>query len=179
MRWSKLKQRVEDRIAPSLQRRVQVYSTWYRCLGHDRLGRVWITVDKREVANMSDWPYWIDYSDLVDEIRATISAPDHCDPAQLRELSAASGKAETILHRQGRYSRYQAQAMLKRYLSLTIDDALRSDEMLIRAFAMLDSRVGKRRLRTLHLGDDEHPLVRQFYALRCEAESIKPQTAVA
>jgi len=49
--------------------------------------------------------------------------------------------------------------------------------MLIRAFAMLDSRLGKRRLRTLRLANDEHPLVRQFYDLRCEAEGIKAQAA--
>lgn len=179
MRWSKLKQLVEDRMADSLQHRVQVYSTWYRCLGHDRLGRVWITVDKREVASMSDLPYYIDYRDLAEQIRMTVGATDYRDPAQQRELSAASSKAETILHHQGRYSRPQAHAMLKMYMSQTIDDALHSDEMLIRALAMLDNRVGKRRLRTLQLADDEHPLVRQFYELRCEAEGITPHSAVA
>jgi len=57
-------------------------------------------------------------------------------------------------------------------LSLSVNEMLRSEKVVIRALAMLDSRLGKRRLRTLQLGD-KHPLVRQFYDLRCEAESIK------
>jgi hypothetical protein len=44
---------------------------------------------------------------------------------------------------------------------------------------MLDSRLGKRRLRTLQLSNDEHPLVRQFYELRYEAEDIMPRPEVA
>ena len=64
-------------------------------------------------------------------------------------------------------------------LLLSIDEALKSDNIFIRAFAMLDSRLGKRRLRTMHLSDDEHLLVRQFYDLRCEAEGITPRSEVA
>lgn len=53
MRWSKLNQLVEDRMADSLQRRVEVHNARYRH-AHDGEGRGWITVDKREVANMCE-----------------------------------------------------------------------------------------------------------------------------
>ncbi len=57
-------------------------------------------------------------------------------------------------------------------LSLSIDDMLHSENGIIRALAMLDRRLGKRRLLALDLPDDELPLVRTLYALRCEAEGI-------
>ncbi len=165
MRWSKLKQLVEDRMADSLQRRVEVHTTWYRCLGHDRLGRTWITVDKQEVASMSDLPYWTDYRILAEEIWAA------------KGMTSYRDEAKAILHARGSYSRHQSNNILERYLLMSIDDVLQSDDMLMRSLSMLDRRLGKRRLRTLQFADDEHPLVRQFYDLRCEAEGIKAQAA--
>lgn len=160
MQWSKLKQRIEERMADSLHGRVEVHSTWYRCLGHDRLGRTWITVDKQQVASMSDLPYYIDYRVLAEEIWVAKRLTDYRD------------EAKAVLHAQGNYSRHQSNNILERYLLMSVDDVLRSDDILIRSLSMLDRRVGKRRLRMLQLGDDEHPLVRQFYALRCKAEGI-------
>jgi len=147
MRWSKLKQRIEDRMADSLQHRVEGHTTWYRCLGHDRLGRTWITVDKQEVISMSDLPYLTDHRVLAREIWAAKGITDY------RE------EAEAILHARGSYSRHQSNNIFEHYLLMSIDDVLQSDDMLIRSLSMLDSRLGKRRLRTLHLSDDEHPLV--------------------
>ena len=163
MRWSKLKQLVEDRMADSLQRRVEVHNARYRH-AHDGEGRGWITVDKREVANMCEGRFWVHYKDYVrDEAHYY---------AQHEEITA-------MLHELGILTRAEFDDALWQSLSLSIDDALRSGDVVIRAFAMLDSRLGKRRLRTMHLSDDAHPLMRQFYDLRCEAEGITPRSEVA
>ena len=78
------------------------------------------------------------------------------------------------------YDDYRALEDLKRYLTLPIDDALKSPSPLVRGLAVIDRRVGKRRLRSLDIGPDEHPLVRELYQLRREAEGIPgdytPQT---
>jgi hypothetical protein len=50
--------------------------------------------------------------------------------------------------------------------------------MPIRAFAMLDHRLGKRRLRTMDLSGEPH-LVRAMYPLRCEAEQVERSVAAA
>jgi hypothetical protein len=42
----------------------------------------------------------------------------------------------------------------------------------VRALAVIDRRAGKRRLRSLEVGPLEHPLVRELFRLRCEAEGI-------
>lgn len=59
--------------------------------------------------------------------------------------------------------------------SLSINEMLVSGNAIVRALSLLDSRLGKRRLSALQIHDDEHPLVRQFYDLRCEAEGIRTQ----
>jgi hypothetical protein len=55
---------------------------------------------------------------------------------------------------------------LRAYLDLAIDEALVSENPFIRAFAIIDRRVGKRRLQKLRIEDEEHSLVRAFYELR-------------
>jgi len=59
------------------------------------------------------------------------------------------------------------------FLSLPIEEALDSVQELIKALAMFDKRVGKRRLQLLaHSMLDEPLLVQHFFALRCEAENL-------
>ena len=59
------------------------------------------------------------------------------------------------------------------YLSMSVDDAIESRNFLIRAVAVLDRRIGKRRLEAMSLRTDEHELVRLFYKLRLEAEGLR------
>ena len=47
-----------------------------------------------------------------------------------------------------------------------------SVDVLLRALAVIDGRVGKRRLRALAAQPDPHPLVRALLGLRCEVEGI-------
>ena len=57
---------------------------------------------------------------------------------------------------------------------LTIDEALSSDNPLIRLFAVLDRRVGKRRLAALAAAMENEPEWLQFfYRLRLQAEELR------
>ena len=127
MRWSRLKSSIDAFRAPSVRDRVALYQARYRYT-REEVGRIWVTVDGREVASFDT------------------SAP---------------------------YDDYQALADLEVYLANPIDEALASPSPLLRALAGVDRRVGKRRLRTLDVGPGEHPLVRELYGLRCEAEEIE------
>ena len=128
MRWSQLKSQIEALRAPALKKRVGLHQARYRYT-LEQVGRIWLTIDGREVASF-------------DASREFVEG--------------------------------QALADLKRYLRLSIEDALTSDRPLVRALAVIDRRVGKRRLRSLEIGPEEHPLIREFYQLRCEAEGIPP-----
>ena len=53
--------------------------------------------------------------------------------------------------------------------SVSHDEAIKSDDVLVQALAVLDSRLGKRRLEAF---DDSalHPLAKKFLTIRQEAE---------
>jgi hypothetical protein len=163
MRWSKLKQLTEERMSPALAGRVALYSTRYpKAYDGDVLGRGWITIDGREIVNFCD------YTQEVQLYRRSELDPssDYCQ-------QLASLQAEGVLDRGDFYR------VLWTALSMSIDDLLASDNILHRALAMTDRRLGKRRLKKLTVNEDEHPLVRELYALRCEVEGIRAPLGTA
>ncbi len=172
MRWSKLKQLIEGRMADALAGRIEVHSTRYRH-AHDGDGRGWITIDKREVASLCYWRASIEHGRLARGIRVANNAADYRDPARREQYRAADRYARTILHQQGIFTQDEFYGALWNYLSLSIDDALQSENVLIRALAMADRRLGKRRLSAMQMAETEHSLVRMVFALRCEVEGIE------
>ena len=71
----------------------------------------------------------------------------------------------------GELSRFDLSEACWAYLSMNIDDALTSDHPLIIALAMLDRRVGKRKLRELNQAK-MHPLAKALLELRLKAEGV-------
>ena len=132
MRWSKVKQLVEERMAPSLHGRVEMHSTRY----YSGEGRGWITVDKREVANFSTLGTLVQVHRLATEN----SGADVWNSAERTAYYAARDRAETELHERGEYHQGEYHRLLWDSLSLSIEDALQSDNVLVRALAMLDHR---------------------------------------
>ena len=59
---------------------------------------------------------------------------------------------------------------LRMYLDIPVEDALNSKDPFVKAMAMLDSRVGRERLRKYKPDREEHSLVRLFYDLRVQSE---------
>jgi hypothetical protein len=70
------------------------------------------------------------------------------------------------------FSRFDLTDALESYLNLSIEDALCSSNTIIRAIAMLDRRVGKRRLQQVVIDATTHPFIMQLYTLRCTAEHL-------
>jgi hypothetical protein len=64
------------------------------------------------------------------------------------------------------------QAAVERYPDLPVDEALVSSNLVHRALAVLDRRLGKRRLGKLECRTDEHPLVMGLYRFRCSSEGV-------
>lgn len=58
------------------------------------------------------------------------------------------------------------------YVNLPINVAIVSENPIIRGLAMIDRRLGIRRLKFLTILDNEHPFVMYMYQLRCKAEGI-------
>ncbi len=171
MQWSKAKHRVEALFAPSVAGRVELRVTGYRG-AHDAEGRGWITIDGEEAWSFCTLRYYVERNELEDELRAANQAADFRDPAQRDAYFAAGDQAEAILERRGVVSRYYFQAAVEAYPELTIERALESANLVHRAFAVLDRRLGRRRLSGLVFRTDEHELVRALYRFRCSSDGI-------
>src|SRR5689334_15280416 len=146
MQWSKLKARVKERICPELQDRVDFYVTTYR-RSHDDVDKVWITVDGEMIFKLHYYEQLRAYSEAY--------------------YSGLSGAAiESLLHELEIFSPQEFGKAMRSYLDLPIRDALASTNPLIKAFAIIDRRVGKRTLMKLEIAESDNPLIKAFYSLR-------------
>src|SRR4029077_2383339 len=127
----------------------------------------WITLDGVEIFDFSTLRTWVAQQRLRDALRGTDKEPDWRDARESEQFSEARAQAEEIVHRQGVYTQYEAYAAISESLSLSIDQALCSDDLLVRALAVLDRRLGKRRLAKFPLRATEHALVLDLLAYRC------------
>jgi hypothetical protein len=178
MQWSKLKKQVESHFASSVSGRVELRSTRYR-ESHDREGRAWITLDGEELYDFCTWRTIVSENQLVAGIRAANRTEDFRDPRQRAGYFEASEQAQDINGRQGIHNQYEFYQAVEEFLSLPISAVLASPNLIVRALGMLDSRLGKRRLRGMILASGEHPLIRRLYEFRCSVERVRPQVAEA
>jgi hypothetical protein len=146
MRWSKLKKLVEERFAPSVAKRLSIHSAAY---GNCSCGHCWMTLDKKVVANFCTRAY---YNKVLDGDSG--SNPMYKD--------------QLVLY--GEKSRQDAYRSMFDYVhSLSHDEALKSDDVLIQALAIVDTRFGKRRLESFD-ESELHPLARELLTIRRQAE---------
>jgi hypothetical protein len=175
MQWSKLKRRAELFFAPSVAGRVELRTTNYRG-AHDAAGRGWITIDGEKAWSFCTLRHGIRHHEIEDGLRAANGGNDFRDPSQRDAYYAAIGQADDILEREGIVSQSYFEGAVATYPSLAIDEALVSDNLVHRALAVLDKRLGKRRLASLSFRTDEHPLVVGLHRFRCAAEGVRLPT---
>ena len=70
-------------------------------------------------------------------------------------------------------SRQEFYELLKAYPDRSLELSLSSELMLARGIAMIDRRLGKRRLGIMKM-ENEEAFVKTLYLLRCEVEQISP-----
>ena len=160
--WSSLNKQLCDFLCPSLKDRVSFFLTRYHRV-HDSYGRAAIRLDGQGLVCFS----WIEKvrqeSDLSAKLRETGRyVPD--DP-ELKERWAWNCT----------YCEMDFLNAALDYLDMPVEDAIRSDQAIIRILAVLDRRIGKRTLQRIY--DEKEYLdypqwQKQFYELRFAAEHI-------
>lgn len=160
MQWSKRKKKVEGFFSDLVRGRVELRSTHYRG-SHDEEGRGYITFDKNEIWSMCTLSFYSIEYDRIDEIveRESIT-PYEAQKIAYDELAS-----------EGKFNQYTFYDSLDEYCNNSIDSSLTSDNLLIRCLAMLDARLGKRRLRTLDLSEESKKVI-DFYKIRCNCEKL-------
>lgn len=170
-KWTKLKKQLEDFLCDSLKGRVAYHVTNYR-KAHDQMGRAFITVDKIEVFNMcSIKSSMAQYKEETELRKGSSILYDVYNSAQNRSIWEQS--YENIKSK-GIFAQYDFYEAAEEFLASPIEHSLKSDNMILRTFAVLDRRVGKRRLADMkELMVHEHETLQFFYQLRCSAEGLQ------
>lgn len=186
LQWSKTKSMLESFLCEKLKGRIELHATVYRKF-HDSPSRVWITFDRREILSASDVTYAVQHGKLYEQLKEQNQLkpiPYHDDwkvmfhSPERQALVQASDVAENRLIDQGIFTGYHLYDPLMQYSSLSIEEAMNAENIIVRAYSMLDRRLGKRRLKKLHFTEDTHPLIIDFYKIRCEVEGIKSSNFV-
>lgn len=185
MSWSKLKQQLESFLCPALYGKVEYRATGYRYLP-DKAGLCYIAVDKKNVLNMSDTTTLIRWYQTELEIKNDPDIPIPINnedievvrkdtngnvPEDRLKVIARSRKiseyAKELLSAQSSLSKSNFTIVANKFLSLSIEDSLESNDILLNILALVDRRVGKKRI--LNMSEKmklKHPIVQYFYELR-------------
>lgn len=179
MQWSKTKSTLESFLCDKLQERIKLYATVYRKF-HDSPSRVWITFDNKEIMSASDVTYQIKHEELYRKIKKEENLKgipfsenwhEMFHSPERQELIKASDKVDEMMVKQNTFNSYQFYSAFMEYSSLSIHEALHSENIIIRAYAMFDRRLGKRRLKQFEFTvENTHPLILDFYKIRCDVE---------
>lgn len=166
MVWSKLKKNIEENFASSLSKRVKLLTTTYGSSYdvQDLYNRGWITVDGDEVVNFSTPDAFFMYRR---DLNATTPAKFEANTA----IKEYSSRTPDKLVETGEFSKFDLTYCCSSFLNLSIDKAIEHESPIIQMLAVLDKRLGKRRLLLLD-SDKLHPLVSYFLNLRLDAEGI-------
>ncbi|MZQ83289.1 hypothetical protein GQF01_14330 [Paenibacillus sp. 5J-6] len=183
MAWSKLKQQLESFLSPALHGRVEYLSTSYRYLP-DKAGLCYMAADKKKVFNMSDslirW-YQTELeikndSDIQipisnDEIEAVRKDTKGSVPEDRLKVIARSRKisehAKELMSAQASLSKSNFSVIATKFLSTSIEESIESNDILLNILALVDRRVGKKRI--LNMTEKmklKHPIVQYFFELR-------------
>lgn len=169
-KWSKAKKRLKSFTCESLRSRVDFQVINYR-RAHDQLGRAVITVDKIEKLNMCTITAEREEYYRERAIRKQLNDFNFDDVSRNREIQ---DEAHRMLKSEAIYGQYDFFPALEQYFDDSIEECLQSSDVLIKILCLLDRRIGKRTLMKMNdTIEGEHPLVQEFFKLRCEAENVR------
>ncbi|MBD5471119.1 MAG: hypothetical protein HDR19_08420 [Lachnospiraceae bacterium] len=155
--WSGLNNQLTDFLCDEFKDRISFFLTRYHKV-HDAYGRAAILLDGKELVCFS----WIEsyhrYNILYEAHEKNGVRWDYYTPEMIEKWN------ENAI-----YSDWNFLSAATSFLEMPIDAALKSDDYVIRIFAILDRRVGKRTLKKIKEQGDYQTLpewVKQFYELR-------------
>ncbi|WP_150274828.1 hypothetical protein [Paenibacillus tepidiphilus] len=185
MSWSKLKQQLESFLSPALHGRIEYRAPAYR-YSPDKSGTCYISVDKKNILNMNDKSTFIRWyqteleikndpdiqipvsSDDIESIRQANKGTVPEDRLIIMARNRLSTElAKELLSAQAALTKSNFNVVANKFLTTPIEESLESSDILLNILALVDKRVGKKRI----LGMREkmrmkHPAVQYFYELR-------------
>lgn len=173
--WSNLKKQMNDLLCDSLKDKISYFYTTYHEV-HNAYGRATINYCKKEIASFSWVEQYAQQCDLMEQYEKMENVPSALtdwDGNLNAYYKAREAAAKEKWMPNGILCETDFINAITVYLKTDISTALQSDHYLLRIFAYMDRRVGKRTLIKIKNEVDKLPdWVKQFYQIRCEAEDI-------
>ena len=164
--WSGIRNKLEnDYLCPALRGRIQYFATSYS-KSADHEGRAAIRLDGVEVLRSNYYTYFENVWTKFHHLRSTTLKD--CDSAK-----EAINQAHAYALEQGTFDQKVFYEAFGIFDNQSIEKSLTSENPLVRIFALLDRRLGKRRLLALEESmEQELDWVRAFYVIRMQAEGL-------
>lgn len=159
--WSGIRNKLENEyLAESLRGHIQYFATSYS-KSPDHEGRAAIRHDGKEILKGCYWNNWV---------KAHLFPKD--DTYEMR-ISVENAYMDDTALRLGVFDQRCFYRAFDEFDNQSIEKSLTSENLLVRIFAILDRRVGKRRLKEMQETiPDEPAAFQEFYAIRAKAEKI-------
>ena len=167
--WSGIRNKLEnDYLCPALRGHIQYFATSYS-KSADHEGRAAIRMDGVEVLRSNYYTYFENVWTKFHHLRSTTLKD--CDSAK-----EAINQAHAFALEQGTFDQKVFYEAFGIFDNQSIEKSLVSENPLVRIFALLDRRLGKRRLLALEESmEQELDWVRAFYVIRMQAEGLMEQ----
>ncbi len=176
--WSGVRKKLEqDLLCPALRGRVQYFLTHYHGAPDD-YGRFCVRVDGVEHVMANPYDYYVrGYSREEFRLKEERDIPERewtgKDMLHEAENQAVEDEVERQAMDDGVFEIWFVTRAIRQYTQSPIGESLTSDDPLVRMFAVLDRRAGKRTLAKLVSEVEKQPEWLQFfYRLRLEAEGV-------
>ena len=173
--WSQLKKQMHDLLCDSLKDQISYFYTSYHQV-HNAYGRGAIQYRNQELAAFSWAEQIVQVKDIQAQYRKMNHVPTMWEDAKgiwkAYETACEAACKETWMPN-GTLCDADFIHAVTLFLKTGIAESLHSNNYLLRIFAFMDRRVGKRTL--VKIKDEVKTLpewVRQFYRIRCEADGI-------
>ncbi|WP_053957257.1 SF0329 family protein [Inediibacterium massiliense] len=176
--WSGIQKKLEqDLLCEKLRGRVRYFITKYR-KAHDDESRIAILIDKKEVVRGNIFDFYREADPISDKIRAEQKIPKRLwngdEILYDNENKELEENVDAICIHKGIIDAYLFIIALNFYLHHSIKESINSTNPLVRLFAILDRRIGKRTLYKLKDKVSDQPeWLKQFYKLRLDVENIR------
>lgn len=164
MSWSAMRNILEQvNICESLKGRIQYIATRYG-KSHDREGRVAVRLDGKEFFKSCFYDWQRKRIETWSEMNTELGRKtSYRESGERMELGALN---------KGGFDQTAFYCAFYEYQNSRIDESLQSPDPVVRLFAVLDKRVGKRRLQALTV-EGQPDWLQPFYRLRLEADKVQ------
>ena len=174
--WSGLKKQLESLLCDSLKDRISYFYTTYREV-RKAYGRASINYDKKELASFSwdiGYQQWADEYKFLNDNNIDASHFPKAEDMWQKQLEVQRNLAKEKWMPNGTLCETDFIYSASAYVNTDIAEALESENYLLRVFAFMDRRVGKRTLIKIREEAEKMPeWAKRCYKIRLEAEGIE------